>query len=158
MKKIVLALAMLTMTVVAKAQFESGKKYFEGALNSIGASFNGAEEFKFGAEIKCGYFISDCWMLNAHAGYTHRDRSINRCTLGLGTRYYLLQNGVYAEFNINGIFEPHHNDIMPGVELGYAYFINDKITIEPAVYYDQSFSDHKNYSTVGLKIGFGLYF
>lgn len=158
MKKLLLALAMLTITVASKAQFESGTKYFEGALNSIGASFNGNEEFKFGAELKFGYFVADCWMLNAHAGYTHHNRNINRCILGLGTRYYLLQNGVYAEFNVKGIFEPHHNDIMPGVELGYAFFMNDKITIEPAIYYDQSFSNHKDYSTVGLKVGLGIYF
>lgn len=158
MKKCFIAFALLITTLTANAQFEKGKIYFESALNSIGASFNGDEEFKFGAELKTGFFIADCWMLNAHAGYTHYNRNINRCTLGLGTRYYLLQNGVYAELNVNGIFEPNHNDIMPGVELGYAFFINDKVTIEPALYYDHSFSDHKNYSTVGLKIGFGLYF
>ena len=50
MKKLLLALAMLTITVASKAQFESGTKYFEGALNSIGATFNGNEELKFGAE------------------------------------------------------------------------------------------------------------
>ena len=47
---------------------------------------------------------------------------------------------------------------MPGVELGYAFFINDKITIEPALYYKQSLSNHKDYSTVGLKIGLGMDF
>ena len=47
---------------------------------------------------------------------------------------------------------------MPGIELGYAFFINDKVTIEPAVYYDQSLKEHSTYSTVGLKVGIGLYF
>jgi hypothetical protein len=158
MKKIFLALTLLAMTLAANAQFEKGKGYLEGALNSVGASFNGVEEFKFGVEVKAGLFIAECWMLNAHAGYLHHNKSMNRCDLGVGTRYYLQQNGVYAEFNVNGVFEKGHNDIMPGVELGYAFFLNDKITIEPAVYYHQSFSNHKDYSTVGLKIGLGMYF
>ena len=31
-----------------------------------------------------------------------------------------------------------YNDIMPGMEVGYAFFINRSVTIEPAIYYDQS--------------------
>ena len=46
---------------------------------------------------------------------------------------------------------------MPGVEVGYAFFISRTVTIEPAIYYDQSFKDHSKYSTVGLKVGFGIY-
>ena len=49
-----------------------------------------------------------------------------------------------------------YNDLMPGVEVGYAFFINRSVTIEPALYYDQSFKTH-NYSTVGLKVGLGIY-
>ncbi len=158
MKKIILAFALLTITLVANAQFEKGTKYLEGAFNSIGASYNGSEEFKFGLSVKAGVFIDQSWMLNAQAGYEHYNKNVNRCHIGLGTRYYILENGLYGEFNVKGVFESHHNDVMPGVELGYAFFINDKITIEPALYYDQSISDHKNYSTVGLKIGLGMYF
>lgn len=29
--------------------------------------------------------------------------------------------------------------------------------IEPAIYYDQSFKKHVDYSTVGLKLGIGVY-
>ena len=45
---------------------------------------------------------------------------------------------------------------MPGVEVGYAFFINRSVTIEPAIYYDQSFKTH-NYSNIGLKVGLGIY-
>lgn len=158
MKKLLAALVMLTMTITANAQFEQGTKYLEGALNSLGASYNGANEFRFGVSVKAGYFVDQSWMLNAQAGFDHYAKNVNQCFIGVGTRYYILENGLYGEFNVKGVFESHHNDIMPGVELGYAFFINDKITIEPALYYDQSISDHKNYSTVGLKIGLGMYF
>lgn len=45
---------------------------------------------------------------------------------------------------------------MPGMEVGYAFFINRSVTIEPAIYYDQSIKS-SNYSTVGLKVGIGVY-
>lgn len=31
------------------------------------------------------------------------------------------------------------------------------MTIEPAIYYDQSFKDHSDYSKIGFKIGVGVY-
>lgn len=46
---------------------------------------------------------------------------------------------------------------MPGVEIGYAFFINRHVTIEPAVYYEQSFKDHSKFSNVGLRLGLGIY-
>ena len=46
---------------------------------------------------------------------------------------------------------------MPGLEVGYAFFVSKTVTIEPAVYYDQSFKDHSNFSTIGLKVGVGIY-
>ena len=46
---------------------------------------------------------------------------------------------------------------MPGIELGYAFFLGKSVTIEPSVYYDQSIKNHSDYSKVGLKIGVGIY-
>lgn len=50
-----------------------------------------------------------------------------------------------------------YNDIMPGLELGYAFFLGKSVTIEPSVYYDQSIKNHSDYSKVGLRIGVGVY-
>ncbi len=41
--------------------------------------------------------------------------------------------------------------------MGYAFFISKTVTIEPALYYDQSLKDHSQYSTIGLKVGIGIY-
>ena len=46
---------------------------------------------------------------------------------------------------------------MPGLEMGYAFFLNKTVTIEPAIYYDQSFKRHSDYSKIGLRIGLGIY-
>ena len=46
---------------------------------------------------------------------------------------------------------------MPGLEVGYAFFVSKTVTVEPAVYYDQSFKDHSDFSTIGFKVGVGVY-
>ena len=51
----------------------------------------------------------------------------------------------------------HYNDVMPGIEAGWAYFLNGSVTIEPSVYYDQSFKCHKDFSTFGVRLGIGIY-
>ena len=53
--------------------------------------------------------------------------------------------------------DPNYNDVMPGVEVGYAFFLSRTVTIEPAVYYNQSLKNHSDYSEFGLKVGFGIY-
>lgn len=159
MKKLIIALAMLTMTLAANAQFEKGTKNISASLTGLNLSYNDASGLQFGAEAKVGYFIEDCWQINAMAGYAKLGDDYNGVfQVGAGGRYYILQNGLYGAVNVKGIFTSGYNDVMPGIELGYAFFINDKVTIEPAVYYDQSIKDHSKYSTVGLKVGLGVYF
>jgi hypothetical protein len=158
MRKFIVMLAMLTMAIGANAQFEKGRKTVEAALTGLGMSYNGATKFNFGVQAKAGYFIENQWQLNALVGFRHYNVNHNQFIVGVGGRYYIIENGLYGGVNAKGVFENGHNDFMPGVEIGYTFFVNDKVAIEPAIYYDQSLSDHKNYSTVGLKIGAALYF
>lgn len=159
MKKIMIVLAMLTMTLAANAQFEKGKKYIGASLTGLDLSYNGSRETSFGFQGKVGYFIEDCWLINAMIGYDKPGNDIKGVfQIGAGARYYILQNGLYGGLNTKGVFSSGYNDIMPGIELGYSFFINDKITIEPAIYYDQSLKRHSDYSTIGLKVGLGIYF
>ena len=69
-----------------------------------------------------------------------------------------MQNGLYGGVNAKAIFSSGYNDFMPGILLGFSFFINYKVIIDLAIYYDQSFNVHSQYSTVGMKIGLGLYF
>ena len=43
-------------------------------------------------------------------------------------------------------------------EIGYTFFLNQYLTIEPALYYKMSLNDFSDASTVGLRIGLGWYF
>ena len=49
------------------------------------------------------------------------------------------------------------NDATLGAEVGYAFFLSRTVTVEPAMYYNQSLTD-QDYSKFGVKIGFGFYF
>jgi hypothetical protein len=48
-------------------------------------------------------------------------------------------------------------DIGPSVQVGYTFFLNKTITIEPELYYYQSLANHHDFSTIGFRIGIGLY-
>jgi hypothetical protein len=159
MKKIVFLMFALFMTVTANAQFEADKVYVGASLSGIDFHYNGNDKLNLGVDGMVGYLPMDNLMLLGSASFKHNgdDDVPDEYKIGAGGRYYITQNGLYLGANAKFVHASHdYNDIMPGVEIGYAFFVNRTVTIEPAVYYDQSFKRSK-YSTVGLKIGIGLY-
>lgn len=149
----------LVMTISANAQFKASKGYVGASLTGLDLHYNGQDKLKLGVEAKAGYLPWDNIMLLAEAGIQHNGDSDvpDDIRVGVGARYYITQNGLYLGANCKLVHASHnYNDLMPGAEVGYAFFINRSVTIEPAVYYDQSFKKSK-YSTVGLKVGIGIY-
>lgn len=160
MKKFLMMIAALMMTISASAQFEEGKVYVGASLTGLNLSYNGTDDLNLGVEAKAGYLFTDNWMITGQASLQHssNDAVPDRYTLGVGGRYYIIQNGLYLGANCKLIHANHsYNDVMPGVEVGYAFFLSRTVTVEPAIYYDQSFKNHSDYSTIGLKIGIGIY-
>nr|WP_315347333.1 hypothetical protein [Hoylesella enoeca] len=159
-KKIVLLMATLLLTLTAHAQFEEEKTYVGGSLTGLNLNYNGMDKLNLGVQAQAGYFIEDNWMVLVQAALQHSGNKTvaDNVSIGVGARYYIVQNGLYLGANCKLIHAYHsYNDLMPGVELGYAFFVSRTVTIEPAIYYDQSFKSHKDYSTIGLKIGIGVY-
>lgn len=157
MKKLaIMAVALLT-TVAAHAQFESGKKYCGASLTGLNLSYNGSQDLSLGVQAKVGYFVADDWMMLGLVDYTHQKGVDDYFSVGAQGRFYVEQNGLYLGAGVKLAHTGSYNDFMPGVEIGYAFFIGKQVTIEPAIYYDQSFKNHSQYSTVGLKVGLGLY-
>lgn len=158
MKKLFIVILLMSCVLNAQAQFEKGKKYVGASLTGLSMSYSDNEEFRLGLDAEAGYFIADCVMLKANVGYEHT-RVMDDVRLGLGARYYFMQNGIYlgagAEYNH---FTKNNNDVMIPVEVGYAFFLNEHLTIEPSVYYKMSLHDFSGNSTVGLRIGMGYYF
>lgn len=158
-KKIAVVALGLMVSVGAHAQFESGKQYCGASLTGLNLSYNGSEELSLGIQAKAGYFFEDDMMLLAQAEYKHSglEGVKDYWALGAQGRYYIEQNGIYLGAGMKLIHTGSYNDVMPGVEVGYAFFVGKQVTIEPAVYYDQSFKNHSDYSTVGVKVGIGIY-
>lgn len=158
-KKIAVVALGLMVSVGAHAQFESGKQYCGASLTGLNLSYNGSEELNLGIQAKAGYSFEDDMMLLAQAEYKHSglEGVKDYWALGAQGRYYIEQNGIYLGAGVKLIHTGSYNDVMPGVEVGYAFFVSKQVTIEPAVYYDQSFKNHSDYSTVGVKVGIGIY-
>ena len=160
MRKTILLLAALLISVTASAQFEKDKTYVGASLTGLNLNYSGIGDLSLGVHAKAGYMVYDSLMVFGEAAYNHEGKSDagDLLSAGVGGRYYIVQNGIFLGANCKFIHGFHsYNDVMPGVEVGYAYFISRTVTIEPSIYYQQSFKNHSDYSTIGFKIGFGVY-
>lgn len=155
--RIIMIIAALALTLSANAQFEANKKYISASLSGLDLNYSGSKEFTFGVQAKCGYMFQDNLMFTAQAAYDKQTDVPASVSFGLGARYYIVQNGIYIGASANYSHSDAFDDVMPSVQLGYAFFINGSVTIEPEIYYNQSFKNHGDYSTVGLRIGVGVY-
>ena len=159
-KRLMIMCAVMLTTLSASAQFEEGKVYIGTSLTGLNLSYNGLEKFNLGMQAQAGYMVYDNWMVQGQAGYQHygSDAMADQIWAGVGLRYYIIENGLFIGAGAKLVHANHsYNDVMPNIELGYAFFINGTVTIEPAIYYNQSFKSHSDYSTIGLRIGIGLY-
>lgn len=157
-KKLILVFIASMMSLASNAQFESGKKYIGASLSSLDMSYNGIDKGSFGLDAKGGYLFQDNWMVTAQIGYTKKYEVPAAISVAVGARYYIVQNGLYLGASMNYMHAgDSYDDFLPGVQLGYAFFLSRTVTIEPEIYYNQSFKNHSDYSTIGLRIGMGVY-
>lgn len=178
-----MALLLAFTTLGAKAQFEQETSYLSTSLTGMDLSFQ-KHQFNFGLNVKGGYFFEDAWMVYGEMGYNFHNikgkyNDTNEITLGAGLRYYIEQNGLYLNLGakyghasswglatgvdvLNNPFTyvAHNkvNNIYLTPELGYCFYLNHYLSVEPAVYYDMSLNHFSSQSKVGVKVGFGYYF
>lgn len=162
MKKIFLALFLTVISLSASAQFEQYTSYFNTSMTALNMHFNSKEKFNLGLDATGGVFVQDAWMIYGRVGYDHRD-SYDKFSLGAGGRYYIEQNGLYMNLGLKYqyINTPGYNkinNIFLTPEVGYCFYLNHYVSLEPAVYYDISMNHFSDFSSVGLRIGFGFYF
>ncbi len=151
--------ASLGVALAAHAQFEEGKVYCGASFSGVDLSYNGTSDLNLGVQGKAGYLFDDNLMGVAQVSYQHTGKEgvKDYFSVGVQGRYYIVQNGLYLGVGAKLAHTGSYNDVMPGVEVGYAFFVSRTVTIEPALYYDQSFKNHSDYSTIGLRIGVGVY-
>ncbi len=169
MKKLFLACMMALCAVSANAQFEAGKAYVNASTSGLGLSYSKNDKLRLNVGLTAGLFVADDWMVYAVAEYDHKQLMYrnfkgskfyqDEVQLGLGGRYYIEQNGIYLGLGLQyGHTEQSFDNFYVTPEVGYAFFINQYLTIEPALYYHMSVNDFSGGSTVGLKLGLGFYF
>lgn len=138
--------------------FAKDKIYVGASLTGLGLNYNSNEKWHLGIDARGGWFFNDDWLLLGTLGIDTRYHNYDTFTLGAGVRYYIEQNGLYLGAGANYVHVVGIDDFRPTVQVGYAYFLNGTVTIEPEVYYSQSFKNHSDFSGFGLRLGIGLYF
>jgi len=163
MKKIFIALLLAAVSLGASAQFEKGTKYVNASLTGFGLDYCKAGGFHIGIGAGGGYFIADGWSLLGQVGWDHQDGA-NAFNIGFAARYYLRKNGLFFSGGLKyGAFNPGSDypvarNIYLTPEVGYCFYLNDHVSIEPAIYVDMSLNHFSDYTKVGLKVSFGYYF
>lgn len=162
MRKFVMALALGLVSLTANAQFESGKMYGNLSLTGLDMSYMKNSEFHFGLQGQGGYFVGQDLMVGGKLGYDYLSGpSTHVFELGADMRYYFENCGIYLS---GGLLYQHLDDdytknwlsLVP--EVGYSFFLNQHVTIEPAIYCHLCLNEFEDGSKIGLKIGFGFYF
>lgn len=158
MKKLFLALLLAVVSMSANAQFEKKTKYLAASLSGLNLSYSSNEKVTLGVNLFGGYFVEDAWMLYGKVGYDHT-RHTDDVSAGAGVRYYFKQNGIYMGAGLQYEHMTQNvNNLQLCPEVGYAFYLNKHVTIEPAVYYNMSLNNFADGSKVGFKIGAGVYF
>lgn len=158
MKKYLWLVFLFLGTLSANAQFEKGKKTVGASISGLGMSYSASEKFRFNMDANFGIFVADCFQLRAKVGYDHT-RVTDDVHAGLGARYYFDQCGVFLGAGAEYVhYTKNNNDFQIPLEVGYAFFINRFITIEPSLYYKMSLDDFSDKSTFGFQLGLGFYF
>lgn len=138
--------------------FGKNKVYVGASLTGLNLNYNNNEKWHLGLDARGGWFFEDNWMLLGNVGLDTRHNGYNTFTLGAGARYYIEQNGLYLGAGANYVHFDGTDDFRPTFHVGYAFFLNGTVTIEPELYYNQSLKNHSDYSGFGVRLGIGLYF
>ena len=160
-KKLFVAAISLMMAMSANAQylndsktpFEEGKWMIGASMTGFGLSYHKGEEWHINLEAKGGYLIVDNWMITGKLGYDNSTYGSSDFQLGAGLRYYIEQNGIYVGAGGKFVHAYGFDDIMPEVNVGYAFFLSRHVTIEPELYYELSTKCSDN-SGLGVKLGY----
>ena len=155
MKKIFVLLLMSVLTLGANAQFEKGTHYAGAYLSGLGVGYDKGN-FRFGLGGEYGYYIN-CGQ-ERRAEKADEYAGVHALKIKPNFRYSFMSNGINLGCGLQ--FEhagTDRNFIQLCPQVGYTFYLNDKISLEPALYADFALNDFKNGTSAGLKIGIGLY-
>ena len=160
MKKTILTAILAVAGIVnASAQFEKGKYYLGATTNSAGLSYSKDSKFNLNLGLNGGYMFEDGWMAIAEVGMDYHNSDMQQFYAGAKCRYLIEQNGLFLQLGAKFVQgAPDFNDVQITPEVGYCFYLNKHLTLEPSIYYDLSLSDFADKSKFGLKVGLAWYF
>ena len=164
MKKSLLLLLLAVVSMSSFAQFEKGTKYVGASLTGLNLSYSSGEKFGLGLQATGGYFFADSWMAIGKLEYNHQWQSaplndINAVSVGAGARYYFQSNGIYLGAGLQYKHAAVNADYLQlPLEVGYCYYLNQYVSIEPAIYFEPCLNKFSDGTRVGFKLGLGFYF
>ena len=142
----------------SKTPFSQGKFYVAASASNLNLNYSKSSDWSFGLQAKAGYFFLDNWMVLGVFDYMNISNGTSVTTqIGAGARYYFSRNGIFLGATAKYAHAKNFDDFEPEINVGYAFFLNHHVTIEPELYYEHSFKD-TDYSGFGLRLGFGYYF
>ncbi|MDR3351321.1 MAG: hypothetical protein LBN98_06770 [Prevotellaceae bacterium] len=167
-KKIILVTVsalLFTVGAVAQSQTEAKRFFLNAELSNLNLKFTPAP-FEFGVGAGGGFFVIDNLAVRAQAGVRFMagqdgGNSHTNVDFGVGGRYYLkgiFLDALFQGANI-GVNSKGHRKLEVGVRgaLGYAFFLNDHVSLEPAVTFGKFFMDGSKFQA-GLNAAFSFYF
>ena len=167
MKKFLMSAFALMMAMNVNAQkllnesttpFEESKFYVGASLSGLTLNYSKASDWSLGLSAKAGYLFLDNWMVLGVFDYqNYSSGTVTSTNIGAGARYYFERNGVFVGLTAKYAHATGVDEFKPEVNVGYAFFLGHYVTLEPELYYEQSFRNSK-YSQFGLRLGFGVYF
>ena len=136
-----------------------GVSYRIGTKNKEIISYSKNEKVGLNFGVNGGYMFEEAWMLIADIGFDYRHEDMRSLYAGMKCRYLIEQNGLFLQAGAKYVHgAPNYNDLMVTPELGYCFFLNRHLTIEPSLYTDISTNCFSEYTKVGVKIGLAWYF
>ncbi len=163
MKKKILTMIvglMATMAVNAQSTYDTppfgqGKIYVGASMSSfdIGSVMS---KFHVDLSAKGGYLLTDNILALGDVSYNYMKDADGIFSIGAGLRYYIEQNGIFLGAGAKLVDMTNDLDFQPNISLGYAFFLNRTVTVEPELYFNLSTKDIDN-SSYGFRIGFGVY-
>jgi hypothetical protein len=137
--------------------FAKNKVYAAASLSGLNFKYNSSDNWHADFNARGGWLFADNWMVLGDMGYNYLHGGHNTLQAGGGLRYYIEQNGLYIGVGATYVHNGHFDDMMPGAHLGYAFFLNRYVTVEPEIYYNQKLKSPSDYSGFGFRLGVGIY-
>lgn len=192
-KKLIFAFVALFLCLSATAQIEKGKILASGSLGIASSKYievdNGTTDFEsnttyFWFMPRGGYFITDEIVVGVGLNLSTRstkfeddDKSISSTTAFTPFARYYLPQGYFGHFEIgpgsssetwkssgNDDSKHKYNSFLWSLGVGYAFFLNDHVAVEPMVsYMSTTYTDKDNTSykeknnVISFQVGFTIY-